>query len=51
VSSLAFRIALPLYLIEIARASGRRYLAYREGHFKNYLPSAILRSWLETQSA
>jgi len=21
------------------------------GHFKNYLPSAILRSWLETQSA
>jgi hypothetical protein len=28
VSSLAFRIASPLYLIEVARASGR-YLAYR----------------------
>ncbi len=28
VSSLAFRIASPFYLIEVARASGR-YLAYR----------------------
>jgi len=38
VSSLAFRIASPLYLIEVARASGRRYLAYREGQFQKLSP-------------